>query len=110
MSVTPMNVTPMSVTSARSAAAEGPLLPKRYFAMRRVLLCALPLLVLVLWIVALATLANGFVQDLKLDFALPATPVEPMSWSSQGDGSEEGGGLLFGLFEPRAAAWTWRAR
>jgi len=59
MSVTPMNVTPMSVTPARSAAVEGPLLPKRYFAMRRVLLCALPLLVLVLWIVALATLANA---------------------------------------------------
>jgi hypothetical protein len=59
MSVTPMNVTPMSVTPARSAAAEAPLLPKRHFAMRRVLLCALPLLVLVLWIVALASLAKA---------------------------------------------------
>jgi hypothetical protein len=35
------------------------LTPKRYFAPRRMLLCALPLLVLVLWIVALASLASA---------------------------------------------------
>jgi hypothetical protein len=33
--------------------------PKRYFAPRRVLLCALPLLVLLLWILALAGLASA---------------------------------------------------
>ena len=36
-----------------------PLTPKRYFAPRRVLLCALPLLVLLLWIIALAGLASA---------------------------------------------------
>jgi hypothetical protein len=34
-------------------------MPKRYFAPRRVLLCALPLLVLLLWVVALAGLASA---------------------------------------------------
>lgn len=34
-------------------------MPKRHFAFRRVLLCALPLLVLLLWIVALAGLASA---------------------------------------------------
>ena len=34
-------------------------MPKRYFSPRRVLLCTLPLLVLVLWIVALAGLATA---------------------------------------------------
>jgi len=37
--------------------AKADAMPKRYFSPRRVLLCALPLLVLVLWIVALAGLA-----------------------------------------------------
>jgi hypothetical protein len=39
--------------------AEAPALPKRYFSPRRVLLCALPLLVLLLWIIALAGLASA---------------------------------------------------
>lgn len=33
--------------------------PKRHFSLRRVLLCALPLLVLMLWIVALSSLATA---------------------------------------------------
>ena len=37
--------------------AKADAMPKRYFSPRRVLLCALPLLVLVLWIAALAGLA-----------------------------------------------------
>jgi len=37
--------------------AEAGAMPKRYFSPRRVLLCALPLLVLVLWIAALAGFA-----------------------------------------------------
>jgi hypothetical protein len=39
--------------------AKAQALPKRYFSLRRVLLCALPLLVLVLWILALAGLASA---------------------------------------------------
>jgi hypothetical protein len=39
--------------------AEAQALPKRYFSPRRVLLCALPLLVLLLWIIALAGLASA---------------------------------------------------
>jgi hypothetical protein len=39
--------------------AKGHAVPKRYFSPRRVLLCALPLLVLVLWIAALAGLASA---------------------------------------------------
>ncbi len=39
--------------------AEAPASPKRYFSPRRVLLCALPLLVLLLWIIALAGLASA---------------------------------------------------
>ena len=43
--------------TARPAKAHA--MPKRYFSPRRVLLCALPLLVLVLWILALAGLATA---------------------------------------------------
>ena len=39
--------------------AKAGAMPKRYFSPRRVLLCALPLLVLVLWILALAGLASA---------------------------------------------------
>jgi hypothetical protein len=39
--------------------AKAQTMPKRYFSPRRVLLCALPLLVLVLWILALAGLASA---------------------------------------------------
>ena len=39
--------------------AKAQAIPKRYFSPRRVLLCALPLLVLVLWILALAGLASA---------------------------------------------------
>ena len=39
--------------------AKAQAMPKRYFSPHRVLLCALPLLVLVLWIVALAGLASA---------------------------------------------------
>ena len=39
--------------------AKAQAMPKRYFSPRRVLLCALPLLVLVLWILALAGLASA---------------------------------------------------
>ena len=39
--------------------AKAQAMPKRYFSPRRVLLCALPLLALVLWIVALASLASA---------------------------------------------------
>src|SRR3977135_4419376 len=39
--------------------AKAQAMPKRYFSPRRVLLCALPLLVLVLWILALAGLATA---------------------------------------------------
>jgi hypothetical protein len=39
--------------------AKAQAMPKRYFSLRRVLLCALPLLVLVLWILALAGLASA---------------------------------------------------
>ncbi|MEA3025507.1 MAG: hypothetical protein QOF91_792 [Alphaproteobacteria bacterium] len=40
-----------------STSCNGAAVPKRHFAVHRVLLCALPLLVLLLWIVALAGLA-----------------------------------------------------
>ncbi len=39
--------------------AKARAMPKRYFSPRRVLLCALPLLVLVLWILALSGLATA---------------------------------------------------
>jgi hypothetical protein len=51
------------MSSIASEIAHGPAkaeaMPKRYFSPRRVLLCALPLLVLVLWILALAGLASA---------------------------------------------------
>ena len=44
----------------RTRAGESPsAMPKRYFSPRRVFLCTLPLLVLVLWIVALSGLATA---------------------------------------------------
>ncbi len=43
----------------RTQPAKAHAMPKRYFSLRRVLLCALPLLVLVLWIVALSGLATA---------------------------------------------------
>jgi len=39
--------------------AKAQAMPKRYFSPRRVFLCTLPLLVLVLWIVALSGLATA---------------------------------------------------
>ena len=48
----------MSVNSALSSSAGGPAMAN-HFALRRVLLCALPLLVLLLWIVALSSLATA---------------------------------------------------
>jgi hypothetical protein len=49
----------MSVNSVQSTFAAGPAAANSHFSIRRVLLCALPLLVLVLWIVALSSLATA---------------------------------------------------
>lgn len=45
--------------SMNSAPAPSLALPKKHFSLQRVLLCALPLLVLMLWIVALSSLATA---------------------------------------------------
>jgi hypothetical protein len=42
-----------------SASASSPALAKKHFSLQRVLLCALPLLVLLLWVLALSSLATA---------------------------------------------------
>jgi hypothetical protein len=67
------------MSSIMSDSATGVVaLPKRHFAPRRVLLCALPLLVLLLWIVALSGLATAggtatADQPARLSVQIPST-------------------------------------
>jgi hypothetical protein len=49
----------MSVHSAPITTADGLTLAKKHFSVKRVLLCALPLLVLMLWIAALSSIARA---------------------------------------------------
>jgi hypothetical protein len=68
----------MSLDSAQSAFAEGPVAAKSHFSFRRVLLCTLPLLVLLLWIVALSSLATAggtatADQSARMSVQIPST-------------------------------------
>ena len=80
-----MSLRVLRASSAERQPAEGAPIPRKHFAVSRVLLCALPLLVLMLWIVALSSLATA---------GGTATAASPARMSVQVPGAAKGAGAV----------------
>jgi hypothetical protein len=72
----------MSFNSVRSLPSEGSVRAKNHFSIHRVLLCALPLLVLMLWIVALSSLATAGGTATADSPARMSVPIPPAAKSA----------------------------
>jgi hypothetical protein len=75
----------MSLRVPVASSGEGAAIPRKHFAVSRVVLCALPLLVLMLWIVALSSLATA---------GGTATAASPARMSVQVPGTAKGAGAV----------------